>query len=285
MKRFRFAVAALLLATSGCAMVIDERSVVRPVAGGALDPAALTGNAARYTAEQHWIERPDGARLHAVLLRQPGARATILYFGGNGYTIGAFGPWTASAFGPLGADLMIVDHRGYGLSTGIAGIAGAEEDGLAAFDHLQRVRGGPILVHGHSMGSFIAGRVGAHREAAAVILESSATTTEEWIASRTGGIMRALLRFEVDPKLRGRGNAENIGRIEEPLLIVAGGKDKTTPPILSQRLYDRSPLAAGRKRIVLVPQAGHNNVMIAKTVHAAYGALLAQVTGSSPPSE
>jgi fermentation-respiration switch protein FrsA (DUF1100 family) len=75
-----------------------------------------------------------------------------------------------------------------------------------------------------------------------------------------------------------------VGRIEEPLLIVVGGKDKTTPPVLSQRLYEASPLPEGRKQLVLVPQAGHNNVMIAKIVHAAYGRLLAELTGSSPSS-
>jgi fermentation-respiration switch protein FrsA (DUF1100 family) len=280
MNACRRAAAALLLLAAGCTVRVDERTFVHPVSGGALDQASLTGPAARYTAEQHWVERADGARLHAVLLRQPGATATILYFGGNGYTIGRFGAWTAAMFAPLGANLMIVDHRGYGLSTGTAGIAGAEEDGLAAFDHLARLGGTPILVHGHSMGSFIAGHVAAHRDAAAVVLESSATTTEEWVASRTGGLTGRLIRVKIDPSLSGRGNAGQMARIEEPLLIIVGGKDKTTPPILSRRLYDASPLPAGRKRLVEVPQANHNDVMTAKTVHAAYAALLAELRGS-----
>lgn len=279
MKGFHRSAAALLLFAAGCTARIDERALVHPVKAGALDQASLAGPAARYAAEQHWIARPDGARLHAVLLRQPGAKATILYFGGNGYAIGRHGAWTAGLFAPLGADLMIVDHRGYGLSTGTAGIAGAEEDGLAAFDYLARLRGGPILVHGHSMGSFIAGHVAANRDAAAVILESSATTTEEWVASRTGGVTGKLVRVEIDPALKGRGNAAQMARIEEPLLIVVGGKDRTTPPILSRRLFEGSPLPPARKRIVEVPQAGHNDVMTARIVHAAYAALLAEVAG------
>jgi fermentation-respiration switch protein FrsA (DUF1100 family) len=277
--------AALLLLAAGCTARIDERSLVHSVKAGALDGAALVKAAPRYAAEQHWIERPDGARLHAVLLRQPGAEATILYFGGNGYTIGQFGPWTAQSFMPLGVNLLIVDHRGYGLSTGTASLATAEEDGLASFDYLRGLSSNPILVHGHSMGSFMAGHVAAHRDTAGVILESSVTTTEDWVKSRTGGVMGRLLRVEIDPALSGRGNAANVARIEEPLLIVVGGKDKTTPPVLSQRLYDASPLPAGRKQLVVVPEANHQNVMIAKTVHAAYRRLLAEVTGSSPSSE
>ncbi len=64
------------------------------------------------------------------------------------------------------------------------------------------------------------------------------------------------------------------------MLILVGGKDKTTPPILSQRLYQASPLPAGRKTLVMVPQAGHENVMEGRLTHAAYGRLIASVTGS-----
>ncbi|HEX8579376.1 MAG TPA: alpha/beta fold hydrolase [Allosphingosinicella sp.] len=281
MKRiFTAAAAAFLLVTAGCTARINEQSLVHPVKAGAIDAAQLAQAAPRFTAEQHWIERPDGARLHAVLLRQPGAKATILYFGGNGYAIGIHGPWTAHSFAPLSANVLIVDHRGYGLSTGTASMATAEDDALAAFDYLQKLGGGPVLVHGHSIGSFMAGHVAAHRNTAGVILESSATTTEEWVASRTGGVVGKLLRVKIDPALSGRGNLGNIEHIDEPLLIIVGGKDKTTPPILSQHLYDASPLLTGRKQIVIVPQADHNNVMIAKTVHAAYARLLSEVTGS-----
>ncbi|HEX9955334.1 MAG TPA: alpha/beta fold hydrolase [Allosphingosinicella sp.] len=281
MKRmFTAAAAAFLLFAAGCTARIDERTLVHPVKAGAIDQAELAKAAPRFAAEQHWIERPDGARLHAVLLRQPGAKATILYFGGNGYAIGLHGPWTANSFAPLGANVMIVDHRGYGLSTGTASMATAEGDALAAFDYLRALSREPILVHGHSMGSFMAGHVAANRDTAGAILESSATTTEEWVASRTGGVIGKLIRVKIDPALKGRGNLANVARIEEPLLIVVGGKDKTTPPVLSQHLYDASPLPAGRKQLVLVPQADHNNVMIAKTVHAAYARLLADLTGS-----
>ena len=176
MKRFWLAAALLFL--GACAVTVGESSLIHPVKAGALDPAALTGNAARYTAEQHWIARPDGARLHAVLLRQPGAKATILYFGGNGFAIGKHGAWTASVFAPLGVDLMIVDHRGYGLSSGTPSISTGEADGLAAFDYLASLPPRPIVVHGHSLGSFVAGHVAANRDAAAAVLESSATTTE-----------------------------------------------------------------------------------------------------------
>ena len=262
------------ISLAGCTVTVDEASLIRPVKAGSLDRASLTGPAAAYAAEQLWIDRPDGARLHAVLLRQPGARATVLYFGGNGYTIGQHGPWTANLFARLGVDLMIVDHRGYGLSTGTPTIETGEADGLAAYDRLAALTRTAIVVHGHSLGSFIAGYVAASRNTSAAVLESSATTTEDWVAASTRGVTGALVKVRIDEKLKGRGNLANVRRIDEPLLLIVGGKDKTTPPSLSRKLYEASPLPPGRKQLVIVPEAAHENVMEARIVHAAYDRLL-----------
>jgi hypothetical protein len=218
-------------------------------------------------------------RLHAVLFRQPGARGTVLYFGGNGYTIGRFGAWTASLFAPLGVDLMIVDHRGYGRSEGQPTIEALETDGLAAFDYLAGLPGSSadrIIVHGQSLGSFIAGEVGAARPAAGVVLESSVTTTEDWVAAAAKGMP---VKVKIDQKLQKRGNLRAVGAIEEPLLLLVGEKDKTTPPALSQALYTASPLAEDRKWLAVVPRAGHNDALQRPEAFSAYKAFLAKALG------
>jgi fermentation-respiration switch protein FrsA (DUF1100 family) len=266
-------------ALGGCTVVVDERSLLHPVKAGALDPARLAGPAASYSVTQVWIDRPDGARLHAVHLRQAGARATVLYFGGNGYVIGRHGAWTANLFARLGVDMMIVDHRGYGLSSGAPKISAGEADGLAAYDHLAAVTRGPIVVHGHSLGSFIAGHVAAHRNTAAAVLESSASTTEDWVAARTGGLTRALLKVKIDEGLKGRGNMRNIVDIDEPLLLIVGARDKTTPPWLSQKLFTASPLMGKRKQLVVVRNAGHDDGMNGREAHEAYDRLLTSLGG------
>jgi pimeloyl-ACP methyl ester carboxylesterase len=259
---------ALLL--TACAAEISERSLLHPTPGGALDARALARAAPAYAMSEHWIAAADGIRLSAVLLRQPGARATILYFGGNGFTIERFGPWVARVLAPLGVDLMIVDHRGYQ--------AGLEADGLAAFDYLTgplRVPPSRVIVHGQSLGSFIAGHVAAERPTGGVVLESSATTTEDWVAANLRGVRRVLVHPRIDESLRGRGNLANMARIEEPLLLLVGAADGTTPPSLSQALYAASPLPAGRKTFAIVPRAGHANVLLQPEAIAAYRAFLA----------
>ena len=262
---------------AACTAHIGEDTLLHPMAGGGISVDALARAAPAYTMTEHWIPAPDGARLSAVLLRQPHARATILYFGGNGYTMARFGAATAAVFAPLGVDLMIVDHRGYGRSEGHPTQANFEADGVAAFDYLAGLDGmAPqrIVVHGQSLGSFTAGRVAAERPAGGVVLESSATTTEDWVDANLRGAARLFVRTEIDPSLRGRGNLANMARIDEPLLILVGRDDRTTPALLSEALYAASPLPAGRKTLAVIPGAGHNDVLLRPEAVRAYGEFL-----------
>jgi fermentation-respiration switch protein FrsA (DUF1100 family) len=277
MKSQPFLLLAALLA--GCTAEVRESDLLRPLSGGALTVEAVAAVAPAYALSELRIAAPDGASLYAVHLRQPGARATILYFGGNGYTIGRYGAWTASVFAPLGVGLIIVDHRGYGLSEGRPSAAAMEADALAAFDRARELVGaGRIVVHGHSLGSFFAGHVAANRPTAGVVLESSATTTEDWVRTGTPGIAKPFIRkVEIDPNLRGRGNLAVVPRIEEPLLLLVGAKDGTTPPSLSRGLYAASPLPEGRKTLQVVSGAGHADVMTRAEAIQAYRAFLAKL--------
>lgn len=277
---------SLLLAAllAGCTAEVRESDLIRPQRSGALAAATVAAAAPAFALAEHRIPAPGGVTLYAVHLRQPGARATILYFGGNGYTMERFGALTAAVFAPLGVNLMIVDHRGYGRSEGTPTQANLEADGIAAFDYLARldgIAGDRIVVHGQSLGSFIAGRVAAARPTAGVVLESSATTTEDWVDASHRGIARALVRVEIDEALRGRGNLANMVAIDEPLLILVGRDDHTTPPSLSEALYAASPLPESRKRLAIIDGAGHNDVMTSPQAMGAYAEFLRRLAGGS----
>ena len=270
--------AALLLLLAACTAEVREADLLRPVRGGALSATELAKAAPAYSLTEERIAA-QGATLYAVHLRQPGATSTILYFGGNGFTIGRFGAWSASIFAPLGVDLFIVDHRGYGLSTGLPTLETMGPDGAAAFDHLARKLGpdGRIVLHGQSLGSFIAGDVAAARPAAGVVLESSATTAEEWTRVATPGLAKAFVKVKLDERLKGKGNLGAMSRIDEPLMLLVGAKDGTTPPIMSRGLYAASPLPPGRKTLVEVAGANHVDVMTKPQAIAAYRAFLARL--------
>lgn len=243
----------------GCSFSVGEENFLRPVSAGRLDQGQIQHTP--YASTVHTITAADGTKLYATYLKQPGATMTILYFGGNGFTIGKIGAVTAAHFAPLGVNLMLVDHRGYGQSGGTPQLQAMMTDGLSAFDHLALLPGenaSRIVVHGHSLGSFVAGYVAAHRVTAGAVLESSVTTTEDWIKARKGMLP---VRIKLSAQLQGQGNLRNVKAIEEPLLILVGAKDKVTPPRLSKSLFAASPLPAGIKSLHIVKNATHTDVI------------------------
>jgi len=276
-RRFAF---ALFLLAGACTAEVTERGLLAPVKGGEMSADLLAQAAPAFSPTRLEVTTPDGIRLYALLLRQPDARATIIYFGGNGYTIGRYGPWSAAIFERLGVNLVLVDHRGFGQSQGVPSAAKIEEDGLAVFDHvaaLSDIGARPILVHGQSLGSFIAGHVAAHRPTAGVVLESSVTTTEDWARSATPGAAKPFLKVRISEELRGRGNLANVRLIDESLLLLVGAMDGTTPPALSQALYAASQLPPDRKTLEIIPRANHVNVMTYPEAVAAYRNFLERI--------
>jgi len=265
---------AVGLTLTGCATAkVTEESLMRARPAPSLSSLAVAAVAPEYTLEHHRISTPDGAKLAGTLLRRPGARHTILYFGGNQYRSGVFGAQTLQAFAPLGVNLMIVDHRGYGASEGRPTARTIESDGVAAYDYLiglPVVESSAVVVHGQSLGSFAAGYVAANRPTAAVVLESSATTADAWAALQVPVVARGFVKVRLDEALRGRGNLPTMKAIAEPLLILVGQQDSSTPPRFSSALYQASPLRPGRKRLVVVPGAGHNDVMAHGETISAY---------------
>ena len=286
MSRFSLratALAATLMSMplAACVVQVSESQFIRPVPGGTLTAEVLGAAAPSYTLTRHNIDAAGGATLHAVYLRQPSAKATVIYFGGNGYTIERFGALTAAFFAPLGVNLMIVDHRGYGLSRGTPTAAAIEADGLAVFDYLSglpSVDPARIVLHGQSLGSFTAGNVAVNRPAAGVVLESSVTTTEDWVEAQTAGMP---VKVKIDEALKGRGNLSKMTAIEEPLLLLVGSVDKTTPARFSEALYKASPLPTEQKLLKIVDGAGHNDVLTKPEAATTYAEFLRRILRSN----
>jgi fermentation-respiration switch protein FrsA (DUF1100 family) len=277
----RVLILALSLAgAADCSINISEQRLLHPTPAGPVNQEAVAHAAPAFTVSHYDIVAPDGTHLYAVRLRQPDARATILYFGGRRYTIGEAAAKTASRFAPLGLDLFIADYRGYGQSQGTPTESSVASDVLAVFDYVAALPDvGPIIVHGHSMGSFAAGYVAAHRPVAGVVLESSATTTEDWVRARTPFIVKPFVRVKISDELKGKGNRDNVEVIDEPLLILVGALDTTTPAPLSKKLYAASPLPPDRKTLVVVADAGHGGVMNRGKTITAYRRFLTTILG------
>lgn len=184
-------------------------------------------------------------------------RGTLLYLHGNGDNIaGNLVP--AQRFTQLGFSVFMFDYRGYGRSKGnFPTEEQVYQDAQIAWDYLVKHRTVPpqqITIYGHSLGGAIAIELAINNpQAAGLIVESSFTSMREIVDHR--GIYRI---FPVDWILTHEFDSlSKVPRLQMPLLLLHGTEDLAVPAFMSQILYEA---AQEPKQLLLVPDAGHNNV-------------------------
>jgi hypothetical protein len=190
-----------------------------------------------------------------------GAHApAVLYFHGNG-EIAADYDDIAPMYTRLGITLLVADYRGYGTSGGQPTASHLLADAVTLFDQV----GAVLLEHGlmperlyvmgRSLGSAAAIEVALRRQEqlAALIVESGFAGTFTLLA-------RMGLRVQgADEEHDGFGNAAKIGQVRMPTLIIHGLSDVLIPAADGRDLHRSS--AAADKRLLLIPGAGHNDLM------------------------
>ena len=135
--------------------------------------------------EDVFLTTEDGVRIHAFWLPAEGATRALLFLHGNAGNASHRLPNAAELVG-LGAHVLLLDYRGYGLSEGRPSEAGAYADARAGLAHLTETRGieeGRIVVFGRSLGGAVAVDLVQDREVGGLILESTFTSVADMARS------------------------------------------------------------------------------------------------------
>jgi fermentation-respiration switch protein FrsA (DUF1100 family) len=196
----------------------------------------------------------DGETLAGWYIPAPAARGTLLYLHGNGGNIGhRLDP--VAVFHRLGLNILIIDYRGYGDSSGKPSEEGTYRDALAAWNYLtQEKRHTPdrIVLFGESLGGSIAAWLAARHSPAGLVIYASFTSVPE-LAQALYPIFPAarLARYRYDTRAA-------LGNVNCPLLILHSPEDEIIPFGHGQAL-----LAAAHepKRLVEL-RGGHNDALL-----------------------
>jgi len=181
----------------------------------------------------------------------------ILYFHGNASNNGDVTDM-AQVFHDLGLSTLLVDYRGYGKSSPIfPNEARIYEDAIAAWNYLtntRRIKASKIFIYGHSLGGAVAIELASRQpEIAGLITEG--TFTSIMALTQDNQFLRI---FPLNWIIRERFDSINkIHSFPTPWLIIHGAKDKTIPVKMATELFAATPEP---KQMVIIPQAGHNNV-------------------------
>ncbi|MEM1025947.1 MAG: alpha/beta fold hydrolase [Myxococcota bacterium] len=196
--------------------------------------------------------------LDAWYVRKPDSRGTVLLYGGNGYLM-VTAHAQLDALLKLPVDVLTFDYRGYGRSTGSPSVAALEADALAVYDHLvQELAIDPdqLILHGHSLGSFVAMFVEEERSAAAVVLENPVSNVDDLVGGLVPWLFDPFVRFEVDEELKRNDNLARAERTRSPLLVFSGTEDPIAPDRMAKAIHER---AVGSEW-VSIEGGGHNDL-------------------------
>lgn len=198
--------------------------------------------------EQVWLDT-DFGRVEAWLFRAagPGPHPAVVYAHGNGELIDH---WALEMrdMAAAGVTAMAVEFPGYGFSDGKPTRETIRRTFLAAYDALAArpdIDPTRIIAWGRSMGGGAAGDLSSHRPVAALILQSTFSSTMD--AARAMLMPGFLVRDRFD-------NAGAVRDFEGPVLLMHGLADEVLPYAHAERIASvRSELQVTRI------DCGHND--------------------------
>lgn len=271
-------------ATSGCYTVtIDEAFWLtpRPSTVWSQDSmaTAVPGGAQLSAAS---VTMPDGGSVPLLIASPPAAHATVIFFGGDDFVIARRGPETFNRLlGAAPVSVVLPEYPAHGTRDGPQSMQRLKDEAIAVYDHViahQAVGQRCVIVHGHSLGSFLAAHVAANRPVCGLVLQSSAPNPQEWMASFMrparfkwwARIAYPFLRFKIADDLLEEDNETRVRRSTAPLLVIVGADDDITPPRLSQMLFHASGRATGSKWLAVFPGRGHSDVLMSDLLPYVY---------------
>jgi uncharacterized protein len=200
------------------------------------------------------LNTADGETLAGWFIPAAAARGTLLYLHGNGGNIGDR-LYPIAVFHRLGLDVLIVDYRGYGASSGKPSEAGTYRDAQAAWAWLtqqRHTRPERIVLFGESLGGSVAAWLAARHQPAGLLLYASFTSVPDMAQALYPMFPAArLARYRYDTRAA-------LGSVACPVLILHSREDEIIPFSHGQAL-----LAAARapKRLVAL-RGGHNDAIL-----------------------
>ena len=152
-----------------------------------------------------------------------------------------------------GHGLLLTGYRGYSGNPGSPSETGLIADGRSVLEHLvsSDVPAERLVLYGESLGSGVAVRLAAERSVGAVILEAPYTSIAAVAQHHYWYVpVRWLLHDKWESAL-------HIAKIEAPLMVVHGGRDRTVPIAFGRQLFEK---AREPKEAHWIEAAAHNDL-------------------------
>ncbi len=213
---------------------------------------ALTASPADIGLEYEDVSLPtrDNERLHGWYVPSTNSTGVVLFFHGNAGNI-SHRLDSIEIFHELDLDVLIIDYRGYGQSSGSTSEQGTYTDAQTAWDYLVDMRNiapEKIVIFGRSLGGAVASWLAARTTPGSVILESCFTSGAD-MAGRLYPFLPARLITRLKYPVE-----EYVKQISSPLLVIHSQQDEIIPFDMGQSIFAAAP----EPKEMLVLSGDHN---------------------------
>lgn len=203
--------------------------------------------------EEFSLTSRDGAVLNTLHFKVENPKGVILYFHGNAGDLSRWGH-VASYFVQYQYDVLVMDYRTYGKSTGKLSEKMMYQDAKMFYNYTKnRYSEENIIVYGRSLGTTFATYVAAKNNPKMLVLETPFTSITDVAKSR----------FPIYPikwLLNYRFNSEiYISKVRCPVTIFHGTEDRVVPYRFGKKLFEK--IEHSGKELITIPGGNHNNLI------------------------
>jgi len=204
------------------------------------------------------LETVPGVNINGVHFCLDKPKGVVLYLKGNSRSIKGWGRFAVD-FTRLGYDVIMIDYRGFGKSTGKRTEVGIKKDLQFIYDEMKKqVKEKYIIIYGRSLGSGFAAKLASTNNPRMLILESPYYSLKK-VAKRYVPFLplSLILRFPIQTH-------KWLKYVQCPIKILHGTNDKLIPYKTAVKLSKINP---DKTRLYSIIGAGHNNLYTKEEYH------------------
>lgn len=185
--------------------------------------------------EEYLWDTPFDGKINALHFRIKNPKGVIAYFHGNADNLHRWGK-IAVEFTKFGYDVLVMDYRGYGKSSGPRNEEYLYSDAQFFYDFAKENYGeNKIIVYGRSLGGAFATKIAGENQPKMVILESTFYNLQDivnrWLPGK--------VTDKVSPKMTYHFlSNQNILKVKVPLYHFHGTKDSVVPLKSGKKLFE-----------------------------------------------
>ncbi len=208
--------------------------------------------------EEYNLTTRDGAVINGLHFKTKNPRGVVLYLKGNSKSIKGWGKFAVD-FTRNGFDVIMVDYRGFGKSTGKRSQKRIKNDLQFVYNKIkEKVDEKHIVLYGRSLGSGFAAKLASVNSPCKLILEAPYYSLTK-VTKRFAPFMpfSLIMRYPLP-------TYKWLKYVQCPIYIIHGTNDKLIPYKTSVKLSKINPK---RTRLYTVIDGGHKNLNNFESYH------------------